>query len=153
MFGRPGPLDYIGPFWGARAIYTPARWDYPQTFGGHKIRSKPSKISCDIDILGDRQTWSQVNARHPLIEWLNTEGMKALRARLNELCLATSSREVVVVISKDRRFILEASPQGSWGYLYLGAWERPESWEELPILKLGDMIGVDLMEERQGEEL
>jgi hypothetical protein len=79
--------------------------------------------------------------------------MKALRARLNELCLATSSREVVVVISKDRRFILEASPQGSWGYLYLGAWERPESWEELPILKLGDMIGVDLMEERQGEEL
>lgn len=90
--------------WGARAIY----------------RYKSGKA--DIDLLWDRQEItgeSTKEERTKLLSWLNKVGLKRLRKDLEEKGISGDSHEVTAI--SDDKFILTASPNGSYGYLYLVA--------------------------------
>jgi hypothetical protein len=109
MFGLSIPAEIVeklgqpARYWGARAIFHPGT-DYP------------------IDLLPDRQGYqSDALDPKPLLDWVNKFGLPELKKQRAFKNLDTSSREVVEV--KDRQFTLLASPQGSYGYLYIGAWQ------------------------------
>lgn len=114
MFGRKPPMaDYSGPWWGARAIYQGAA----------------------IDLLADRQSAvGTADERDALERWLNgtprygkTPAVKGALAEMREKVKAErpSTREAAVLVVERDGFRLEASPQRSYGYLYLGAWKVP----------------------------
>ncbi len=104
LFGRRAPEGYEGARWGARAIYTDR---------------------CVIDILPDRQGFAggDLKARKALMSWLNGTGLRDLRKLVKAQWLSRQSAEVVAVERDGYR--LEASPQRSHGYLYMGAWKLP----------------------------
>src|ERR1700694_1127834 len=99
-FGRRPTQEHITAAWGARAIFPP-----------------PS-----IQLLPDRQSWSDSNAdAHPrLKEWINEKGLLWLRNEAKSLSPMSSN----VLIHEDGDFHIEASPQRSGGYLYIGAWKK-----------------------------
>jgi len=102
-WGRQPPDD-VAVAWGARAIYDHA--------GG----------AASIDLLWDRQAWRGDSAeRASLAEWINTEGLKAIKDACVRTNLTHDSTEVVSWTDGNRT--IEASPQGSHGYLYLVAYE------------------------------
>jgi hypothetical protein len=110
MFGRPVPQEIIEKrgepirYWGARAIFHPGT-KHP------------------IDLLPDRQACKCIDglASKPLLEWLNTKGMKELQKLRAFKALSSDSAEVVEF--KDGEFTIQGCPNGSYGYLYLGAWQ------------------------------
>jgi hypothetical protein len=109
MFGLSVPAEILKKqgkpvrYWGARAIFHPDT-AYP------------------IDLLPDRQGYqSDELDPKPLLDWLNKFGLPELKKLPTFKNLDTSSREVVEV--KQGQFTLQASPQGSYGYLYIGAWQ------------------------------
>ncbi len=99
-FGRQAPRKGIQASWGARAI-----------FQGPLIQ-----------LLPDRQSWSDSNpdVRQALKQWINEKGLPWLRNEAKGL----SPRGSSVLVHDDGDFHIEASPQQSGGYLYIGAWER-----------------------------
>jgi hypothetical protein len=101
-FGRKPPsAGYSGPWWGARAIYQ----------------------GTIIDLLADRQsTVGTADERDALERWL-----KGAIAEMREKVKAErpSTREATVLVIERDGYRLEASPQRSYGYLYLGAWKVP----------------------------
>lgn len=99
-FGRRPSQHGIAVAWGARAIFN----------------------SGGIDLLPDRQSWSDSDseALSRLQNWINGKGLPWLRAETKGLSPAASS----VLIHDEGEFHLEASPQQSHGYLYIGAWQR-----------------------------
>jgi len=118
-WGRRIPDDMLAKIavtWGARAIY----------------------IHQQIDLLPDRQSWyldgfseddadetsvEYENRRarmRPLIHWLDKKGLPFLRKEAKHL--ATDDSRVVTL--DDEKFHIEASPQASYGYLYIRAWEE-----------------------------
>lgn len=102
MFGRKIPEGVDGATWGARAIYD---------------------SRCTIDLVPDRQQCSDGTEaeRETLVAWINRVGLPEMRKRVKAAHLETNSREV---FSFDRDgYHIEACPQGSYGYLYLGAWK------------------------------
>ena len=110
MFGRPVPKEIIEKqgepvrYWGARAIFHPGT-KHP------------------IELLGDRQGCKCADglASKPLLEWLNTKGMKELQKIRAFTRLSSDSAEVVEF--KDGEFTVQCSPNASYGYLYIGAWQ------------------------------
>jgi len=122
-FGRRPPQEGIAAAWGARAIFhTPS-----------------------IQLLPDRQSWSDSNpdARTRLQQWINEKGLLWLRNEAKGLSPISSS----VLIHDDGDCHLEASPQRSGGYLYIGAWERtrkPTSPQTLSAWKARLTIGTKL---------
>ena len=110
MFGRTVPkaiLDECGEpvrYWGARAIFKPCD-KYP------------------IDLLPD---WQSCQCQEgidpkPLLVWIDTVGLKKLQAQPGFGRLTVDSVEVVEF--KDKQFTIQCGPQGSFGYLYIGAWQ------------------------------
>lgn len=103
MWGLAVPKDIIeskgnpAGYWGARAIFRPSQ-------------SNP------IDLLHDRQSIDGVTEE--LLEWLNSIGLHLLRRHV--LDLNTSDNKLVHI--KDGKFNIVANPNGSYGYLYIGAW-------------------------------
>ena len=91
--------------WGARAIFKP-------------ISRKPM-----IDILWDRQdAFGGKEDREALVEWIKERGLPLIEAAIDEkssYSLSTSHEKFRLA---DSGYIIEASPQGSGGYLYIGAW-------------------------------
>lgn len=120
-WGRPVPKEMTGKIaatWGARAIYTGQQ----------------------IDLLYDRQSWTpspddpdakpeQAADRERLSSWINHKGLPFLRKEAKRLYTDESR----VVSLDDGAFHIEASPQASYGYLYIRAWElkltKPEAGE------------------------
>jgi hypothetical protein len=118
-WGRSIPEDKRGKIkstWGARAIYTGRR----------------------VDLLPDRQSWwaqgfpeDQVEteqARHeyldsikPLLDWVTNRGLPWLREEAKKR-LSEDSNDVVKL--DEGGFHIEGSPQGSYGYLYIRAWQE-----------------------------
>jgi hypothetical protein len=95
------PMEDVTTYWGARAIYQPS--------------AKTSFMP--IDILHDRQSCiGDESAKGALVSWLNTIGLPWLRANCK---LCPDSRDYVQY--KDNRFIIRATPNASYGYLYIGA--------------------------------
>lgn len=98
MFGRHPTTD-VAAAWGARAIFTRG----------------------SIDILYDRQQMTgDPEARHILAGWVDTVGLP----KLAELTKRLRGSETSVVEWDDGEFHIEASPQASYGYLYIGAWRK-----------------------------
>ena len=106
MFGRPIEGEQVR-HWGARAIYS----GYPRY---------------DVDLLADRQSGTNLEGddAKPFMVWLNKTALPWLRKQMKkELQWGTDSKEVTRLTEGD--FYLEATCNGSYGYLYVGAVERP----------------------------
>ena len=111
-FGRKPADGYQGPWWGARAIYQ----------------------GTIIDLLADRQSAVGSDEERAELElWLNgtrrgkTPAVKGALVELRERVKVErpSTREAAVLVVERGGFRLEASPQRSYGYMYLGAWKVP----------------------------
>jgi hypothetical protein len=109
MFGFPVPQEIVekrgqpARYWGARAIFHPGM-KYP-------IDLLPDRQSCECGSLDPT----------PLINWVNKVGLKALQKLPAFRNLSADSRETVEF--KDRQFTIQCCPNGSYGYLYIGAWQ------------------------------
>src|SRR5437588_3250914 len=99
-FGRHAPEQGITAAWGARAIFESSR----------------------VQLLWDRQSWSDAHpdAHSRLKQWVNEKALVWLRDAVQSLSPTLST----VLTHDDGDFHIEASPQQSGGYLYIGAWER-----------------------------
>lgn len=93
------PMENVTTYWGARAIYA------------------PDNKYCKIDILHDRQSCiGDEPARKELVSWLNTVGMPWLK----KTCRIPTSSHSMTEFTQGK-FRLHASPNASYGYLYIGA--------------------------------
>ncbi len=127
-WGAPPPqeiLDAAQPplaGWGARAIYREptARYESRGPRGGKKGRYVD--VPAGIDLLWDRQAAAGHNATlKALGSWIDKIALPQLR---KECRLASWSEDTITIegAAEGLRFILTASPNGSCGYLYIGAW-------------------------------
>lgn len=110
MFGRVIEGERVRS-WGARAIYN----GYPRY---------------DVDLLVDRQSGENMEGKEAgdFLRWLNKRALPWLRKKMKkELQWATDCTEVTSLTEGD--FYLEATCNGSYGYLYVGAIERPAEQE------------------------
>lgn len=134
----------------------PVRW-----YGARAIFNNNKKT---FDIVWDRQSSSHMNGLEiqPLLDWLN----KVAFPKLKELVKNLSWDSNEVVDFKDKQFTLQASPNSSYGYLYIGAWqywpkdcmyeqENPTSdaqWRgKVPIPTIGQCIKANMNGQWQGE--
>lgn len=114
MFGiSPRSRNTSAPlWWGARAIF---HVDYDRYSGNPKYT---------LDIPWDRrQTTPYIEdgaEQKALWFWLDNYGMPALRVLLKKEAVTTRDDKDLVVESHG--FKLVANPNGSCGYLYIGAW-------------------------------
>ncbi len=117
-WGRPVPPDMqdkILVTWGARAIYT-----------RQAINLLPDRqswyvagFSKDVDELPDTESKLRRATMHSLMDWVNHKGLAFLRKESKRLF----PEETRVVSMDEGPFHIEASPQASYGYLYIRAWE------------------------------
>jgi hypothetical protein len=93
-------------WWGARAIY--------------------DERTGDIDLLWNRMGWNGLpeGAEPPprLVKWLDSKGLPKLRAIMKKSRVGRDENFDTLVETKD--FFLVANPRKSFGYLYIGAWEK-----------------------------
>jgi hypothetical protein len=76
-----------------------------------------------FSLLPDRQSWVGADEpRQALMNWLNTKGLQSLRWTLRAEQLTQDSRTVITI--QNDRYTLKATPNASYGYLYIAAWER-----------------------------
>ena len=105
-FGRQPPKA-AKVAWGARAIFKP-------------ISKNPM-----IDILFDRQdAFGDEKERQDLVEWVKATGLPSLEKIIDEKASYSTSKSREVFEFEDGGYSLEASPQGSGGYLYIVAWKE-----------------------------
>lgn len=80
----------------------------------------------DVDTPADRRDHAEVDeASHQrLVRWVIDVGHHRMMDQLKRLCVYPECDDVVAI--DDGPFHLEASPQGSHGHLYIGAWLMPE---------------------------
>jgi hypothetical protein len=127
-WGRQPP-EGVTLAWGARAIYKQGVGQTAIKMPERVLRgfrSPDSGGAAIIDLLWDRQDWRgpQGPARKALAEWINTTGLPAIR----EACSPPNGLgpdESRVVSFTDGTRTIEASPNGSYGHLYLVAYEVP----------------------------
>lgn len=92
--GQPAAL------WGARAIFQPHLKD-------------------PIDLLHDRQSYQPEGVESPsLLDWLNREGIPLIRDQSRKLLPSSSD----VIRHETGNYGIIASPNASYGYLYISAW-------------------------------
>jgi hypothetical protein len=104
-WGRRPPEDVkVKAHWGARAIWTD-REPY-------------------FDTLPDRQSWNDASEEdhQRLSKWLQAGAYKALEKRCQAI-FSGNSGDMQTLQVVEGNFHMEANPQGSFGYMYLGAWE------------------------------
>src|SRR5215831_2061405 len=95
-FGRHAPETAIRA-WGARAIY-------------HQGARNP------IELLWDRQSYKPDEpSDHEFESWINTVALPWLRAELNGQWVPSNSEQVFTFESG--KYVIEASPQRSFGYI------------------------------------
>lgn len=85
--------------WGSRAIYN-------------------SKTH-DIEFLSDRNEIRNPENFGPLKKWLSEKGINTMRKLIHKHGLSQDSREVLIY--SDDKYIIKATPNGSYGYMYLVA--------------------------------
>jgi hypothetical protein len=115
-FGRQAP-EGSTIAWGARAIFT----------RGH------------IDIVPDRHQMTEApqEQRTEFAKWLQSTGMPGLKKEVERTGITGTDHTVLAY--QDDRYRIEASPQGSCGYLYIGAWQLP------PAVEVTDQMRVQLV--------
>ncbi len=124
MFGYPSDVESPELYWGARAIFERGHFE-----GRYGLRGKEKWIPGYIDLVHDRQSF--VGQDHPrkeeFMKWLNEVALLALRKWAEPV--GSNSRDVFTY--GNGVFVLKASPNASYGYLYIGAWLKPQK-EEVP---------------------
>jgi len=119
MFGYPADVEKPELYWGARAIFQAGRFE-----GSWK---KQKWIPPYIDLVYDRQSFE--GNEHPLkdefMKWLNEGALPHLRAWARGV--RPDSKDVLNI--GNDKFTLMASPNGSYGYMYIGAWLKPTQKE------------------------
>jgi hypothetical protein len=106
QFGRQPPKGKKIA-WGARAIF------------------KPVSRNPMIDLLWDRQdAFGDKAEREDLVEWVRARGLPWLEAELDNKAGFGTSMSHEVFRHEEGDYVIEASPQGSGGYLYIGAWKK-----------------------------
>lgn len=102
------PPEGVTVAWGARAWY----------------KYHPSAERVMIDLLHDRQ--DRIGSGEeltPLLDWLNEEGLAALKRELARYAVTGDSDASGTV--RKAPFVIEASPNASYGYLYIVAYVQP----------------------------
>lgn len=107
--------------WGARAIYTTRYVD-------QRVRGKLKSTTFEpsIDLVWDRQGWSShpdqpdVEARKAMALWINEHGIPAITRQCRGQCVTPS--DSVVLAFEGSGYAIKASPNSSYGYLYIAAW-------------------------------
>jgi hypothetical protein len=104
-FGRRPPARRVSVAWGARAI----------------LKTSGPIL---IDLPWDRQSWTRSNRgdRDRLAQWINIKGLPWLRDEIKHARFSVTGHSIIKY--DDGLIHLEASPQGSGGYLYIGVWEH-----------------------------
>lgn len=137
--------------WGARAIY---HLNFHEKMKGtRKNPGHRAYTSVDLDLVYKSISDEFSDFAPDLYDWLNNIGLKELKKLLTERCLDRMSREVVEF--NDGLFHIEASPQGSGGYMYIGAWllDEPKNHYRCTRPKVYDhpnIPGAQKLGERQG---
>ena len=99
----------LAALWSARAIYS--------------VKPEPF-----VDVLHDRQCMygnNMCQEARDLCDWLNKEGIKGLQAMCKQLGLGQDESRIVSYTSKG--FIIQGTPNASYGYLYIVAYRIPSS--------------------------
>jgi hypothetical protein len=113
MFGYPADVKERELYWGARAIFESGRFE---GFG-----KKQKYIPPYIDLVHDRQSFvgNEHERKQEFLDWLNKTALPALRKWAEGV--SPDSRDVFVY--GNGVFVLKASPNASYGYMYIGAWK------------------------------
>jgi len=111
MFGRPIEGEKVA-HWGARAIYQGSSRDYY------------------IDLVFNRQSGEGGDER--FFDWINKRALPWLREEVQDVSLSTSDADTVLVF-EEGVYRLEACTNASYGYLYIGAVQRPGEAGTEPI--------------------
>lgn len=102
--------------WIGRAIY------YQPKYPMNSYRAK-DLIPAQIDVVPDRH--SRTGELPDIFwTWLCKKGLPALQKYCTKNWTSPSSMEVIEIISDCGKFVLKATPNGSYGYMYLGAYAR-----------------------------
>ncbi len=117
-FGRTIQGDQVA-YWGARAIYQGYSRNY------------------HVDLLPDRQTGDNVS--DAFLFWLNNRALPWLQAEVRKQGLGTDSTEVLSLT--EYKYHIEATPNGSYGYLYIGAAVKLSCcWPSNPFTSLESLL-------------
>ncbi len=125
MFGLQPDLPdnaELRMYWGARAIIQKAEWGYKTfTRKGKPVRRYTCLWPQTLDLLPDRRTVART-AEQPdkdkFFKWLNKEALPKLRKWVETV--DPTGAEVFEYARSG--YVLRASPNASYGYLYIGAW-------------------------------
>lgn len=84
-----------------------------------------------IDIVWDRQSGTKLTEEHgkSLLDWLNNIGMPTLRLAVRNIYLPENKADMAYL--EDGEFILVASTNASYGYLYIGAAMKDAGFDPL----------------------
>lgn len=108
MFGI-SPPDGVKCAWGARAIFR----------------------DNTIDLLWDRQTTvGEAKQCEKLLKWVNKTALPKLR----KMARGVGQDEYRNLTIENEKYILHANPRSSYGYLYIGAWEKPQAAEKQEVV-------------------
>ena len=115
MFGYPAEIESPELYWGARAIFERGRFE---GFGKRQKWVPPY-----IDLVHDRQSFIGRDdpRKEEFMDWLNKLALPALRKWAEGVRL--DSKEVFTF--GNGVFVLKATPNASFGYMYIGAWLIP----------------------------
>jgi len=99
----------------------------PDVWWGMRAEFKPLSNGLPIRYCHDRVSWevsdgTRYDALPFLLRWAEEKGFPALLENPEFLRLRESSADVVQMYFKDSNAWLQVSPNGSYGYLYIGAW-------------------------------
>jgi hypothetical protein len=115
---RPPEEKHPKYWWGARAIFQnkfERNWN-------RKKKSDPDLIQVvEIDLLYDRQSYFGPENKE-FTNWINKVGLPAIRKWAKNVF--PDSRDQFNFEDKDYHII--ATPNGSYGYMYIGAWSIEE---------------------------
>src|SRR4030067_1949788 len=99
-------------WWGTRAIFT------------QRYIRQTRKVTTELDLLHDRQNFQgpQDEGTKKFMTWINTKGLPEVRVWASKV--TTDSREMFNF--EDEEYKIIATPNGSYGYMYIGAWSKKE---------------------------
>lgn len=104
------------PFWYGRGIYSPPKW--PQ--GAHRMK-KPKASPAFIDFVPDRNGCTSPIEDKSFWTWVDKKAIPALKKWATDNWIETSSEKIFEIISDCGRFVFRATPNRSYGYMYMGA--------------------------------
>ena len=116
MFGFPSDVKDPELYWGARAILNEAHYE------GFGLKMK--RIAAYIDLLQDRQSFvgQEDPKKQEFVDWINKRALPSCRKWADDKWVMGDSREVFTF--EEGEYVLKASPNASYGYMYIGAWKK-----------------------------